>query len=86
MLRTRLSCCARANTGHATALPSPAMKSRRSIVISRADGGAYPGVGRWGTGSTPDTRRLGFEIPAYRRALMPLCYPVRPNGAATGRL
>jgi hypothetical protein len=31
MRHTRVSCCARAASGQATALPSPAMKSRRLI-------------------------------------------------------
>ena len=45
-------CCARATTDHAAALPSPAMNSRRRILISPADrGGAYRGGGSKGTGS-----------------------------------
>ena len=51
MIATR-PCCARAATGHAAALPSPAMNSRRRIsnasdLISRT---AYRGPGRMGTG------------------------------------
>jgi hypothetical protein len=33
MRRTRSPCCARAASGHATALPSPAMNARRLISI-----------------------------------------------------
>jgi hypothetical protein len=53
-------CCARANTGHAAALPSPAMNSRRRIPDPPADrGGAYRGGGCKGTGYVEACRRFG---------------------------
>ena len=39
MRRTRSPCCARATTGHAAALPSPAMNSRRLCVTGEEIGG-----------------------------------------------
>jgi hypothetical protein len=45
-------CCARAATGHAAALPSPAIKSRRRIrhPLKPQCEAAYRGQGRMGTG------------------------------------
>jgi hypothetical protein len=49
--RTRSVCCAHATTGHAAALPSPAMNFRRRVRHpSRWTRGAYPDAGCEGTG------------------------------------
>jgi len=57
-IRRIRSGCTLASTGHAAALPSPALNSRRRIVIPPADrGGAYRGAGCKGTGRRPRGRR-----------------------------
>ena len=53
--RTLSGCCARAASGQAAALPSPAMNSRRRIrdLLSLLCVAAYRGQGRVGTGCIP---------------------------------
>jgi hypothetical protein len=50
--RTRSACCARATSGHAAALPCPAMNSRRRILDPRADQRSLPRGRLQGNGVT----------------------------------
>jgi hypothetical protein len=64
-------CCVRAITGHAAALPSPAMNSRRRIGHASKPlcGAAYLGQDRMGTGCISP----GGQLPARRRIFRPIC-------------
>ena len=64
-------CCVRANTGHAAALSSPAMNSRRRnrLCLQAAMRAAYLGQGRMGTGCISP----GGQLPARRRIFRPIC-------------
>jgi hypothetical protein len=83
--RTRSGCCARATSGHAAALPIPAMNSRRRIRDLLLIGGAYRAASCKETGvamGAPWARAFDFSRKRTGISLGTLCHYPYPTGAA----